>query len=543
MPWSKNSATSPTGGNFPVTNRRYRSGYWQCFFCHRFCLSGFFANRSVDALDLERTRGPMVPHMSKILAAQTATQIVADLSANTRTLADVHAALREQHQVANTDINAFEFLAEPDNHEVAGPLRGLPITVKDQISVADMPLNHGLDRFSKRPAANTAPVVQRLLDAGARVWGKTTLPPYAMDFQTFNRRTGTTRNPWDPDRTPGGSSGGGAAAVATGMSYLDIGSDLSGSLRIPAGYCGVYSLMPTDGNVDTEGLLPKGAVLANFARPGPIARAVDDLELAWSLMSDASVPATEKASYSIGYWDPAGGIVPVETEVAAIFDSVEVQLNGPGLSVSRSDLSELFHLEVYRCFGEIMGHETSALMPSPIRRLQRFWGKAAAKRSPNFLQHVHTGYRRNTKLYHRALETRLALRRAFDASWSAHDALLLPVCGVQPFTHRTPLSDRGGVRDYAVSFDLGRTTVGYFDALTAFTVPVSVMGNPAVTLPLGLDSNGLPVGGQLVGRRGAEMELLQVARRLAAALPELQNPYLRAAAAHKMATLRKDVHL
>lgn len=464
--------------------------------------------------------------MSQSLVSLQATQIVAGLSSGDLALSDVAAALRAQQQAVNGDINAFDFTTTQGCLANSARLHGLPITVKDQIPVAGIPLNHGLDRTNRKIPNETAPVAQAFLDAGANVWGKTTLPPYAMDFQTFNKRTGITRNPWNLDYTAGGSSGGGAAAVATGMSYLDIGADLSGSLRLPAAYCGVHSLMPTDHAVQGQGLLPNGAVLDHFARPGPIARSVDDLALAWSVMSGHAMPETQETDFKFAVWGTAASTLPVSAETAAVFKSAIEPLKSASLSVSNTDFSALFNPDVYACFGEIMGYETGALMPAPIRLLTRLTGKSAARRSPNFLKHVHTGYRRDQKRYRQALTNRENLQATFESSWAGLDALLIPVCGVQPFVHQMPHRDHGGLRDYHSTFDPGGVRVGYFDALTAFTVPVSLMGNPVVTIPLGLDTNGLPVGGQLIGRHGGEVALLELAGKIASALPGLHNPYL-----------------
>jgi Asp-tRNA(Asn)/Glu-tRNA(Gln) amidotransferase A subunit family amidase len=466
--------------------------------------------------------------MGKSLVSLQATQVVAGLSSGELALNDVVGALRTQQDAVNGNINAFEFTSDKDCQANAERLHGLPITVKDQITVAGMPLSHGLDRANRKIPTATAPVVQRFLDAGANVLGKTTLPPYAMDFQTFNSRNGVTRNPWNSDCTAGGSSGGGAAAVATGMSYLDIGADLSGSLRLPAAYCGVYSLMPTDEPTQSQGLLPNGAELEHFARPGPIARSPEDLSLAWSVMTGQAIPNETGTRFKIATWNAGTNAMPVSDETAAVFKSAIKKLATDELSSSSADLSALFNPQVSACFGEIMGYETGGLMPAPIRVLARLTGKSAAQRSPNFLKHIHAGYRRDKKMYREALSRRQTLQASFESSWADHDAILIPVCGVQPFAHQTPSQDRGGVRDYKTTFDLGGTSVGYFDALTAFTVPVSLMGNPVVTIPLGLDRNGMPVGGQLIGRHGGEIALLQLARKIASVLPRLTNAYLAA---------------
>ncbi len=465
--------------------------------------------------------------MSRSLITCSASRIVAELSSGHLTQEDVVDALTRQREKANGDINAFEFIAPSNHDDCSGPLSGLPITVKDQIAVAGMPLNHGLDRLNRKPPEQTAPVVRQFLNAGAKVHGKTTLPPYAMDFQTFNKRNGPTCNPWNLELTAGGSSGGGAAAVASGMSFLDIGADLSGSLRLPAAFCGVFSLMPTDGKVDSNGLLPRGQVLNNFARPGAIARGVDDLALAWAVMSDEAQAKMPLTDVQIAVWDDASSRLPASRSVvSALTAACETLSPEEGIDLIETPLEQLFADEVYACFGEIMGYETGALMPAPIRALERITGKAAAKNSPKFLKHVHEGYRQDKASYGRALDNRDSLRAAFEQSWANSDALLIPVCGVQPFPHQTPDRDRGGIRSYSTMFDVGDTKVGYFDALTSFTVPVSLMGNPVVTLPLGLDREGLPVGAQLVGKVGGELELLAVADKVASVLPDLHNPYL-----------------
>jgi len=137
-----------------------------------------------------------------------------------------------------------------------GPLHGVPITIKDAIETAGMRTTSGAKMLAEYVPAQDAVAVARLRAAGAIVFGKTNLPEFAGDAQTFNALFGTTNNPWDPERTPGGSSGGAAAAVATGLTGMELGSDLGGSLRIPAQFCGVYTIKPTWGIVPMTGHIP-----------------------------------------------------------------------------------------------------------------------------------------------------------------------------------------------------------------------------------------------------------------------------------------------
>lgn len=459
----------------------------------------------------------------------SATELVADLKSGDVSLEVVLERLAKHRAEVEPEINAFDSVVTMPQPARPGALCGLPISVKDQLAVAGHPRNFGLDKASGKAVSATASVVERFVESGATIIGKTSMPPYALDLQTFNERAGRTNNPWDVALTPGGSSGGSAAAVASGMSYLDIGADLSGSLRLPAAYCGVCSLLPTEGAIENDGLLLDAARLAHFARPGPIARTVEDLALAWSVMSETRRPGGEASQIRLAILDGDMMGLPVTADLQTVFQSMEGSLTAEDIVMSSLTLQSLFRPEVYSAFGRIMGFETGALLPWLIRWLSVLLGKEQAKRSPNFLAHVHKGYTRDRSDYARALQERDTLKDEFDEEIEAFDAVLLPVCGVQPFAHRLPHSERGGVRDYTAPFEIDGSQFSYLDTLTAFTVPVSLMGNPVVTLPIGMDASGLPVGAQLVGKRGGEWELLRIAAKLATILQIPACPVLRKA--------------
>ncbi|HYG27455.1 MAG TPA: amidase family protein, partial [Caulobacteraceae bacterium] len=204
--------------------------------------------------------------------------------------------------VVVTDIDrALERAREIDAARAAGarlgPLAGLPMTIKDTLDVEGMPASAGVARFREREAAD-AEVVARVRAAGAVIWGKTNVPVMAADFQSYNRLYGTTNNPWDLERTPGGSSGGACAAVATGITALEVGSDIGGSLRTPASFCGVFSHKPTWGMVSQEGHippLPGVHVEPDLNVVGPMARSARDLRLLLSIISGPLAPAAPPA--------------------------------------------------------------------------------------------------------------------------------------------------------------------------------------------------------------------------------------------------------
>jgi len=172
----------------------------------------------------------------------------------------------------------------------AGPLHGLPITIKDTFDVEGMPATSGAPEYANRPAKTAdAAAVARLRAAGAVIWGKTNTPYLAGDNQTYNPVHGRTSNPWDLSRTPGGSSGGAAAALATGVTSLELGSDIGGSLRLPAHFCGVAALKPTYGRTPIIGHVPPAPgslAVRDLNVAGPMARDVADLRLMFQVLTD-----------------------------------------------------------------------------------------------------------------------------------------------------------------------------------------------------------------------------------------------------------------
>ncbi|GGX67827.1 amidase [Tateyamaria omphalii] len=423
---------------------------------------------------------------------------------------DFYAWLTARRDRFEPTVNAFEARKEDCPHSVVGPLNGVPITVKDQIAVTGWPRSFGQEKRQITCDTTSATLIDQLCALGAVVTGKTALPPNAMDFQTFNARRGATCNPHNPDFTTGGSTGGGAAAVACGMSLLDIGADLGGSLRIPAGWCGVTSYTPTENHWPNDGLLPGKSKLDHFARIGLTARTAADIDYINRLLSSDTL-AREPLSGSpkIALWSPHQNS-PCDQDTLDMWQSLGSALQALPVSIVQTPMSALFDSEVYRLSGEIIGHETGALVPWIIRWLMRR-DQRARKTSPGFVAYVHTGYKRDAKRYKGNVDALLSLRAEALKTWSDIDALLLPVTGVCAFRHINPVTDQNGVRTYDTEFETATGRLGYFDALTRFTLPLTALGWPVVTLPIGHDSNGMPVGAQLVGKPGQDARLLRVA--------------------------------
>ncbi|MDB5437206.1 MAG: Amidase, partial [Phenylobacterium sp.] len=223
--------------------------------------------------------------------------------------------------------------------ETLGLLAGLPMTVKDTLDVVGLPASSGLRSLRQRQAED-ASVVKLARQAGAVIWGKTNTPVMAGDWQTFNALYGTTNNPWDQARTTGGSSGGAAAALATGVTALEIGSDIGGSLRIPASFCGVYSHKPTWGLVDQHGHVPPSPGSwseRDLNVVGPMARSARDLRLLLSVLEAGPLapraPPADLKEARIALWldEPS---FPLDAEVRAAIESFAAELSAAGAEVT-----------------------------------------------------------------------------------------------------------------------------------------------------------------------------------------------------------------
>ncbi|HLY77895.1 MAG TPA: amidase family protein, partial [Caulobacteraceae bacterium] len=256
------------------------------------------------------------------LLALDATGQLAALNAGRVSAAELLEATLRRHEAANGPVNAVvatdverarERAKAIDEHRAKGdplgPLAGLPMTIKDTFDVEGLPATSGLEAF-RRGRRPDAVVVSHARHAGAVIWGKTNTPVMAGDFQTYNALYGTTNNPWDLARTSGGSSGGAAAALASRITALEIGSDIGGSLRTPASFCGVYSHKPTWGVVSQIGHVPPapGALSERDLNVvGPMARSARDLRLLLSVLEGGALAARthappELASLRVGLW-------------------------------------------------------------------------------------------------------------------------------------------------------------------------------------------------------------------------------------------------
>jgi amidase len=387
--------------------------------------------------------------------------------------------------------------------ETTGPLHGLPITVKDALETAGLRSTGGATELTDHVPSTDAPAVARLRAGGAIVFGKTNVPRWSGDLQTYNEIFGTTNNPWDPSRVPGGSSGGAAAAVAAGLTSFELGTDIGGSVRIPAHCCGVFGLKTTYGIVPQRGYLDRvggGVSDPDINVLGPIARSPDDLDLllrvvagpldddapGWRLDLPAS-RATNLTDYRVGVWldEPSA---PLAAEVRAVARHAVDVLADAGAGVEEAHPGVAFEEQV-TLFMEAVG---AAVSPS----MDPAQGEVVAGSHLNWLH---------------ALDRRARLRGAWAEWFGGHDLLLCPVMSVEAFPH----NQQGDFVDRTIDID---GVEHPYPSLISWTGLIGVMGLPSAVPPVGSTATtGMPVGVQLVAPWYHDREAIVAAGLLAEA--------------------------
>ena len=404
--------------------------------------------------------------------------------------------------------------------QIWGPLHGVPMTIKESYDVAGLPTTWGVPAYARNVATKNAVAVDRLLDAGVVLFGKTNVPLFRADWQSYNTIYGTTNNPWDVARAPGGSSGGSATALAAGLTGLEAGSDIGSSIRNPAHFCGVYGHKPTWGIVPRSGqALPWQTAAVDIDVVGPLARSADDLALALSVM--AGPDEIEAAGWQLR-------LAPPRQRRLRDF-KVALMLDAPDIAVAREVQDRLQTLADFlsRQKAKVDDRARPAINPGEAFAVYTRLLRAATsdrQSDADFEQNAaiarglavgdQSYYARATRaavLSHRdwlaANETRHRMRRAWAEFFTTHDLLLCPVAGAAAFPH-----DQKGERyERTLMVDGKRVPVtdhlfwaGYSGAFYL----------PSTAAPCGFTPGGLPVGVQIVGPQYGDLRCLAFARLL-----------------------------
>jgi amidase len=400
--------------------------------------------------------------------------------------------------------------------EVWGPLHGVPFTAKDHFSTAGLRTTYALPQYADFVPNADAPQVCRLKDAGAVLMGKTNLPLAGYDWQCVHPTFGRTNNPWDLDCTPGGSSGGAAAGLAAGLTPLGLGSDVAGSIRIPSHFCGVAGLRPTEGQTPLRGIRPPDRPVAarHIVVAGPIARTVEDLQVAWSALRDAETndPMPDPPDLNdlrVAVTPELEG-VPVDTDSQRVLrDAVDAWRNA-GCSVERRPAP--FDVEdASNAWARIQGFELTAGLPEPLRTpplRQLVWQGYVRSKFGALAGRMATGAGLSPREYFDTLDRKEDLADTLDIFFRDWDLWVTPVAATPAFTHRPTGAD----------LEIEGVSVPYTLPLAPYNCPTAVTGHPILTLPAGASSDGRPIGLQVHARRRADAALLAAGRRLEDAL-------------------------
>ena len=402
-----------------------------------------------------------------------------------------------------------------DRTAPSGRLGGLPVLVKDLVEVAGVRTTHGSPIFADWVPEHSDLQVERMEAAGGIVLGKTNTPEFGAGANTFNEVFGVTRNPWDPRLTCGGSSGGAAVALATGMAWLADGSDLGGSLRTPAAFCGIVGLRPSPGRVPHG---PRAAPFGTLAVNGPMARDVRDLALFLDVLAgfdprdplsydDPSTPYVDAVASTtpprrVAFTPDLGGITPVNPEIAAACHRAATRFAELGAEVEEAtpDLSSAVEV-----FTTLRAASYAANM-EPLLQTHRDLLK------PEVIWNIEHGLRLTAGEIGRAERERGMLQHRMAEFLTRYDILCCPTAIVPPF----PVEQR-----YLAELN-GHRFPSYIDWV-AIAYAITLTACPALSLPCGFTASGLPVGLQIVGPPRGEAKLLAAAAILEDALELTAN--------------------
>jgi Asp-tRNA(Asn)/Glu-tRNA(Gln) amidotransferase A subunit family amidase len=396
--------------------------------------------------------------------------------------------------------------------EKLAPLHGVPISIKDLELSKGIRTTSGSLAFKDRVPEEDSVVVERVRQAGAIILGKTNTPEFGFRGSTENRLGDACRNPWNPQRTAGGSSGGAAASVAAGLCAVATGSDGGGSIRIPASFCGIYGIKPTQGRVPRYGGASAPVIANQLGQSGPMTRTVCDAAILLQIMAgyDPRDPASlrdtpgdyvaalqrEIKGMRIG-WSPDYGYAAVDPEVVEVTARAARVFEALGCVVEATDLRleapqepfrMVFSTNVYATLGYLLEEQPEQLTDYVREGLA--YGRTV------------TG-----AMYAKALGYIEQLKAQFAEQFAQYDLLLSPTTAVPAFmVHQNPTSIAGKEVDPFLGF-------------LPFTYPINMIGHAAASLPCGFSADGLPIGLHMVGRRGAEETIIAASAAFETARP------------------------
>jgi amidase len=408
-----------------------------------------------------------------------------------------------------------------------GPLHGVPVSIKEQFWIKGKNSNTNFKMLKDFAAPEDAVVVERIKKSGAIILGQTNVPKNLTDYQVNGDIYPEGKNPYNLEYSPGGSTGGGAAALAAGFTPLELGGDFGGSVRVPASFCGLYGLKPTEKTVPLHGNIPlpknSKSMIVHMAQAGPLARNIDDLDLLWKIIvgphkSDRAIPdikwkQSEKNSlqeYKIAWTDGWPGF---ETS-AQISEAIKVfaeQLKGAGCRVEKNLPDNSLHEESLKTYMGIFPYVIAQGTPWIVRqiiKMQLYNGVLKGSKSdlPYLTKPLTEAFKMNANHYGEVMMQQSKMTRRWEEFFDQYDFLICPVA-FGPAYKRCKTGDK-------LSYD-GKEMI-YLKYVWPYVACFNASGNPSITIPLGLGKEGLPIGVQIVGRYWSEPELIHFAKKAAA---------------------------
>jgi amidase len=432
------------------------------------------------------------------------------------------------HAIVTYNVQAMDRARQADlalaNGKVWGPLHGVPFTVKDTFATRGLRTTAGAERLKTYIPEQNAVVVERLLNAGGVLLGKTNTPALAGDVQTSNALFATTNNAVDPNYTAGGSSGGPAVAVALQLSPFDIGSDLGGSIRIPASFNGVYGFRPTFELVSYRGHIPPAPGETNGMRhmavAGPLARSVADLAFVLPLIAGpgtgdhraAPLPPAIRPSVSARKlrlaWTDHFGPVAADGAIGSAMRSLAGKLQSAGATVVEAEPPDFPYERAWETFGSILGHQGDYDRSNLARWIGDLWTRRYFATTPALRKSFRPI---SVASYMRDLAAQDECIERLEIFLENYDAWLVPVTATRVFRHLAPSRHLGAFPVYDTLLPVGEGRLPYWTANISFASVFSLTESPVVTLPIGHDEDGLPIGIQVAGKRFSDLDLLKVA--------------------------------
>ncbi|MEX0338257.1 MAG: amidase [Arenibacterium sp.] len=445
------------------------------------------------------------------LSRKPAVDLLADLKSGALSAEALMAATLDRIEVVNGEVNAIvalrtrddlmaEARAKDADRDMGGPLHGLPIAVKDLVNVKGIVSSHGSPLFADHVPEKDDLLAARLRAAGAILIGKTNVPEFGLGSHTFNTVYGTTKNPYNTAHSAGGSSGGAAVALAAGMTALADGSDMMGSLRNPAAWNNVYGFRPSWGLVPSESI--GDTFLHQLATLGPMGRSPADIAILLDVISGADplqphaydsppfapLSSMEPKGLKIGWLGDWGGAMPME---AGILDNAEAALSVLcDLGCDVETVSPPFDAEaMFDSWQTLRSWAVGAGIANLMEK------KAQLKETA--LWELERGLKMTAMEVHNASVIRSDWFRAAAALFETYDALVLPSAQVWPFEG-----------DYEFPKEIAGIAMDTYHRWMQVTIPIGLLGLPALAIPAGFGPHGLPMGVQVFGPRRSDAKLL-----------------------------------